>query len=66
MTEIHTINGMIEESLLVKTDGSLDNEHESTSWTEWRDDTGEIVRRDLHVRLKKTLQISGVLEKNNG
>jgi hypothetical protein len=62
MAEIYTTKGMVEESLLTKTEGSIDNEHELTSWTEWHDDTGELVRRDLHVRLKKALDLTGILE----
>jgi hypothetical protein len=66
MVEINTTKGMIEESLLVKTEGSFNDDNELTSWTEWRDESGEIVRRDVHVRLKKVLDLTGILESSNG
>lgn len=49
---MRTTKGDIDESLLEKTSGSVDNENEHTTWTEYRLD-GEIVRRDVHVTLKK-------------
>lgn len=66
MAEIFTTKGMVEESLLTKTEGSFEDNNESTSWTEWHDNCGELVRRDLHVRLKKALDFTGVLEGYNG
>lgn len=66
MTEIFTTKGMVEESLLTKTEGSFEDDNESTSWTEWHDNSGELVRRDLHVRLKKSLDLVGVLEGSDG
>ncbi len=51
--------GEMEESLLEKTEGSLDNDNEYTTWTEWRLD-GEIVKRSAHVRLKKNIVADGV------
>jgi len=50
---------MIEESLLAKTEGSIDNENEYTTWTEWRLD-GKIVKRGAHVRLKKNVAAEAV------
>jgi len=44
----------IDEALLVKTEGVVDNEHEHTTWVEYRfpgDDT--IVHRSAHVTLKQ-------------
>lgn len=49
---IFTTKGMLDEDTLVKTDGGIDNDNECTTWQEWRLD-GEIVKRDLQVRLKK-------------
>ena len=53
MAEIITSRGMMDESLLVKTDGTLDNEIEYTTWQEWRAADGEVVKREVQVRLKK-------------
>lgn len=53
MAEIFTINGMIEESLLEKRVGELDNDVEHTTWVEWYLD-GELVKRSAHVTLKKS------------
>ena len=50
---------MIEESLLEKAEGSIDNENEYTTWTEWRLD-GKIVKRSAHVRLKKNVAADAV------
>lgn len=50
---------MIEESLLVKTGGALDDDNEHTTWTEWRLD-GKIVKRGAHVTLKKGLVVEGI------
>lgn len=49
---MHTTKGELDESLLLKTEGVIDNENELTLWTEYRLN-GEIVRRDVHVTLKK-------------
>lgn len=49
----------IEEALLVKTEGEIDDENEHTVWTEWRLD-GLIVKRGAHVRLKKNVIAEGV------
>lgn len=51
---VPTIKGEIEEGLLEKREGVLDNENEHTTWTEWWLD-GELVRRDAHVTLKTAL-----------
>ena len=45
---------MVEESILAKTEGEIDDENEHTVWTEWRLD-GLIVKRGAHVRLKKNV-----------
>jgi hypothetical protein len=42
----------MDDSLLVKQEGSLDNDIETTTWTEyWLD--GELVHRSVHVTLKQ-------------
>jgi len=48
---VTTIHGEMDDSLLVKKDGSVDNDIEYTTWTEyWLDD--ELVHRSVHVTLK--------------
>jgi len=51
---ITTTKGEMDESLLEKREGSLDNENETTNWVEyWLD--GELVHRSAHVALKKSM-----------
>ena len=51
---ITTTKGDMDESLLEKRDGSLDNENETTNWVEyWLG--GELVHRSVHVQLKRTV-----------
>jgi hypothetical protein len=48
---ITTIHGEMDDSLLEKKEGSLDNDIEFTTWTEyWLND--ELVHRSVHVNLK--------------
>lgn len=50
---VSTTKGDMDDSLLVKQEGSVDNEDEFTTWTEyWLD--GELVHRSAHVTLKKS------------
>lgn len=50
---VTTTKGNMDDSLLVKREGSVDNEDEHTTWTEyWLD--GELVHRSAHVTLKKS------------
>ena len=50
---------MIDESLLERTEGVLDDDNEYTTWTEWRLD-GKIVKRGAHVRLKRNILAEGI------
>ena len=51
---ITTTKGEMDETLLEKREGSLDNDNESTTWVEyWLD--GELVHRSVHVALKKNV-----------
>jgi hypothetical protein len=59
LVEIDGVRQMMEEDLLVKTDGFLDNENEYTTWTEWRLD-GVIVKRGAHVTLKRNIAAEGI------
>ena len=48
---IETTKGMMDESLLEKREGSIDNDIEFTTWVEyWHE--GELVHRSAHVTLK--------------
>jgi len=50
---IFTTKGYIDESLLEKQEGFIDNDNEHTTWVEyWYE--GELVHRSAHVRLKKS------------
>lgn len=51
----------IDESLLEKTEGFLDDDNEYTTWQEWRLD-GKIVKRAAQVRLKKSILLEGIAE----
>ncbi len=43
-----------DESLLVKTEGTIDNDHECTTWVEYRfPGEDRIVHRSVHVSLKE-------------
>lgn len=59
LIEQNGVRRMIEESLLVKTSGVIDNENEHIEWTEWRLD-GDLVKRGAHVRLKKNVLADGI------
>lgn len=48
---VTTTHGEMDEDLLVKKEGLVDNDIEFTTWTEyWLDD--ELVHRSVHVTLK--------------
>jgi hypothetical protein len=51
---VTTTKGDMDDSLLEKREGSLDNDNETTTWVEyWLD--GELVHRSVHVALKKNV-----------
>jgi hypothetical protein len=55
---ITTIYGEMEESLLEKREGIVDDDNEHTTWVEyWLN--GEIVHRSAHVTLKRVASIIG-------
>ena len=57
MALVTTTKGEMDESLLEKREGSVDNEIEYTTWVEyWLD--GELVHRSVHVQLKKAAVLS--------
>ena len=51
---ITTTKGDMEESLLEKREGAVDNDNEFTTWVEYWD-AGELVHRSAHVTLKKSV-----------
>jgi len=52
MAIVTTTKGDMDESLLEKREGSVDDDNEYTTWVEyWLD--GELVHRSAHVTLKK-------------
>jgi len=56
---VSTTKGEMDDSLLEKREGELDNENEITRWTEyWLD--GELVHRSVHVELKRNVFADGV------
>jgi hypothetical protein len=59
MALVTTTKGEMDESLLEKKQGSVDNENELTNWTEyWLD--GELVHRSVHVHLKQNVVADGI------
>ena len=51
---ITTTKGLMEESLLDKREGTIDNDNETTTWIEyWLG--GELVHRSAHVQLKRAV-----------
>ena len=54
---VTTTKGDMDDSLLEKRDGTVDNDNELTTWVEyWLD--GELVHRSAHVTLKKTVTLT--------
>ena len=57
MVLVTTTKGNMDESLLEKREGSLNNDNESTTWVEyWLDE--ELVHRSVHVQLKKSVGLT--------
>jgi hypothetical protein len=55
---VTTTKGEMDEALLEKKEGVVDNENEYTTWVEyWLD--GELVHRSAHVTLKKMPGFAG-------
>ena len=54
MALVTTIHGEMDDSLLEKKEGSLDNDNETTSWVEyWLG--GELVHRSVNMALKRSV-----------
>jgi hypothetical protein len=57
MALVTTTKGDMDESLLEKKEGVVENSHEYTTWVEyWL--AGELVHRSAHVTLKKAVTLS--------
>ena len=55
---VTTTKGEMDDSLLEKREGNIDNDNETTTWTEyWLE--GELVHRSAHVTIKRSLPIGG-------
>ena len=53
---ITTTLGDMDESLLVKTTGEIDNETEFTTWVEYRmPESDEVIHRSVNMHLKKSV-----------
>jgi len=62
---ITTTKGLMDETLLVKKTGGIDNDNEHTTWTEyWLN--GELVHRSAHVTLKKPVSAETIVGGFNG
>lgn len=58
MALVNTTKGEMDESLLEKKEGFVDNDNEYTTWVEyWLE--GELVHRSVHVQLKKAPTFAG-------
>ena len=56
---VNTTKGEMDDSLLEKREGSLDNDTETTSWVEyWLN--GELVHRSVHMALKRGVFADGI------
>ena len=56
---VNTTKGEMDDSLLEKREGSVENDTETTSWVEyWLD--GELVHRSVHMALKSSVFADGI------
>ena len=59
MALVTTTKGEMDESLLEKKEGFINNENEYTTWVEyWLE--GELVHRSVHVQLKQNVLADGI------
>ena len=62
---VTTTKGLMDDALLEKRTGVVDNDNELTTWTEYRLD-GELIHRSVHVTLKKMPAMFGEAAKIGG
>lgn len=56
---VTTTKGDMDDSLLLKKEGMVDDDNETTKWIEyWLDD--ELVHRSVHVHLKTNVMADGI------
>ena len=56
---VNTTKGEMDDSLLEKREGSIENDTETTSWVEyWL--AGEMVHRSVHMALKRSVFADGI------
>jgi hypothetical protein len=56
---VNTTKGEMDDSLLEKREGSIENDTETTSWVEyWL--AGEMVHRSVHMALKRGIFADGI------
>ena len=56
---VNTTKGEMDDSLLEKREGSVENDTETTSWVEyWLN--GEMVHRSVHMALKRSVFADGI------
>ena len=56
---VTTTKGEMDDSLLERRDGSVENDTETTSWVEyWLN--GEMVHRSVHMALKRSVFADGI------
>ncbi len=61
MPVITTTKGELEEALLEKREGAIENDNEITTWIEyWLD--GEMVHRSVHVTIKQWPTMTGTIQ----
>jgi len=58
---VTTTKGDMDDSLLVRKDGNMEDSNEKTSWVEYYLDD-ELVHRSVHVELKNPLVTETILE----
>jgi hypothetical protein len=57
---VNTTKGDMDESLLVRKDGDMENDNEKTSWVEYYLGD-ELVHRSVHVELKQMLNLESAI-----
>lgn len=57
---VTTTKGDMDDSLLVRKDGNMEDSNEKTSWVEYYLDD-ELVHRSVHVELKNPLVVETIL-----
>jgi len=59
---IPTTKGLMDEAMLVKKTGGVDDENEHTTWVEyWLDGEPKPVHRSVHVTLKKNINAEPIV-----